>query len=261
MRIATWNVNSIKIRLPHLLDYLDQAKPDIVALQELKCVTADMPTAELLARGYHVEAVGQKTYNGVALVSRHPIQVTLRALPGDESDEQARYLEADIEGIRTGCLYLPNGNTVDTEKFPYKLNWMKRLLQRASELRQQSIPFVLAGDYNVCPTDDDVYDPVGWQNDALCKPESRAAFRRLIHLGLTDAYRALNPEPHQYSFWDYQAGAWPKDHGVRIDHLLLSPTLADRLQASGIDRGPRSWERASDHTPVWCDLISSAGDA
>lgn len=255
MRIATWNVNSIKIRLPHLLDYLDQAKPDIVALQELKCVTADVPTDELRSRGYHVEAVGQKTYNGVALVSREPIQVVLRALPGDEGDEQARYLEADIAGIRVASLYLPNGNPVETEKFPYKLAWMQRLLARAEQLRRDNIPFVLAGDYNVCPTDDDVYDPVGWQNDALCKQESRAAFRRLIHLGLTDAYRALNPEPHQYSFWDYQAGAWPKDHGVRIDHLLLAPALADRLQASGIDRGPRSWERASDHTPVWCDLL------
>lgn len=254
MLIATWNVNSVKARLPHLLRYLDETAPDILVLQEIKCQDAEFPTLEVTSRGWHVETVGQKSYNGVAIIARRPIAVTLRALPGDAADEQARYLEADMDGIRVASIYLPNGNPVDTEKYPYKLGWMARLRDRAARLLEDEIPFVLAGDYNICPTDLDVYDPVGWRNDALCRAESRAAFRRIVNLGLTEAIRALDPSPRLYSFWDYQAGAWPRDDGLRIDHLLLSPQTADRLESAGIDRAPRGWERASDHTPAWCRL-------
>jgi exodeoxyribonuclease III len=169
-------------------------------------------------------------------------------------DQQARYLEVEIEGLRIASLYLPNGNPVDTEKYPYKLAWMERLCEHATKLMAADIPFVLGGDYNICPTDDDVYDPRAWRDDALCRPDSRARFRRLIHLGLTDAFRAIESRPHRYSFWDYQAGRWHRDEGLRIDHLLLSPQAADRLVDAGIDKTPRGWERASDHTPVWCEL-------
>lgn len=256
IRVATWNVNSVKARLPHLLRWLGEVSPDIVLLQEIKCQDAEFPGLEISAAGYHVETVGQKSYNGVAILAKQPIEVVLRALPGGGGDEQARYLEADIAGLRVASIYLPNGNPVESEKFPYKLGWMARLRDRAAALLEAQIPFVLAGDYNICPTDLDVYDPAGWQNDALCRPDSRAGFRRLLHLGLTDAVRARNPAPHLYSFWDYQAGAWPRDNGLRIDHLLLSPQTADRLEESGIDRAPRGWERASDHTPAWCVLRS-----
>ncbi len=260
MKIATWNVNSLKVRLPHLLRYLEAATaPDILLLQELKCQTDDVPRADIEALGYHVEAVGQKTYNGVAIISKQPISVVLRHLPGDETDEQARYLEADIAGLRVAALYLPNGNPVETEKYPYKLGWMARLAERAATLLAEDRPFLLGGDYNICPTDVDLYDPVGWRDDALVRPESRAAFRRLLNLGLTEAFHALHPHAaHAYSFWDYQAGAWQRDNGLRIDHLLLSPALADRLEACEIDKEPRGWERASDHTPVWCRLREAA---
>jgi exodeoxyribonuclease-3 len=254
VKLATWNVNSIRKRLPNLLAWLDEAKPDLVALQELKCETAQLPRAELEAAGWHVHAVGQKAYNGVAVLSREPVEVVLDALPGDPLDEQARYLEVRVSDLTVAALYLPNGNPVGSEKYPYKLGWMARLEERAKALLATETPFVLAGDYNVCPTDDDVYDPKGWAEDALVRPETRAAFRRLVHLGLTDSYRVLHPEPQRYSFWDYQAGAWPKDNGLRIDFLLLSPQAADRLSASGIDRVPRGLENASDHTPVWCTL-------
>ncbi|TAD88446.1 MAG: exodeoxyribonuclease III [Alphaproteobacteria bacterium] len=254
MKLATWNVNSVRKRLPHLLAWLDAATPDVVALQELKCETAAMPRAELEAAGWHLAVVGQKSYNGVAVVSRHPIQVLSEALPGDPEDTQARYVEVETGGIRFVSLYLPNGNPAPGDKYTYKLGWMRRLIDHTRTLLAAEVPFVLAGDYNVCPTDDDVYDPAGWQEDALVRPDTRRLYRELIYLGLTDAYRVLNPEPHRYSFWDYQKGAWQKDHGLRIDHLLLAPTLADRLAASGIDRGPRGGEEPSDHTPVWCRL-------
>lgn len=254
LRIATWNVNSVKARLPHLLQFLDETAPDILLLQELKCVETEFPAADVTSRGYNQAVVGQKTYNGVALLSRHPIEVVHRALPGAPEDEQARYVEANVAGLRVASIYLPNGNPVDTEKYPYKLAWMERLYQHARALIAEDVPFVLAGDYNICPTDIDVYDPIGWREDALCRPQSRAAFRKIVNLGLTDALRALNPEPHLYSFWDYQAGRWPRGEGLRIDHLLLSPQVADRLEASGVDKTPRGWERASDHTPVWCTL-------
>ncbi len=253
-KLATWNVNSVKARLPNLLRWLKEARPDIVLLQEIKVQTADFPALEIEDLGYNTAVAGQKSYNGVAILAKRPIEVELRALPGDAEDGQARYLEALVGTLRVASLYLPNGNPVESDKFPYKLRWLERLRAHVAGLMSLEEAFVLGGDYNVAPTDADVYDPVAWQDDALCRPESRRQLRALLYLGLTDAFRALHPEPHRYSFWDYQAGRWPRDEGLRIDHLLLSPQAADRLEASDIDRGPRGWERASDHTPVWCSL-------
>jgi exodeoxyribonuclease-3 len=254
MKIATWNVNSVKARLPNVMAWLDSAKPDVVCLQEIKCQTADFPELEFRAAGYHAMVQGQKSYNGVAILSREPARDVLIGLPGDPEDAQARYVEASFGDIRVASIYLPNGNPVGTEKYPYKLGWMARLRQRAVDLLETEGALVLAGDYNICPTDDDVYDPIGWSEDALCRPDSRAAFRSLVNLGLTDAFRVGHPEPHRYSFWDYQAGRWPRDEGLRIDHFLLSPQATDRLVACDIDREPRGREKASDHTPVWCEI-------
>ncbi len=258
MKIATFNVNSIKVRLPILLAWLEEVKPDVVCLQEIKCLAGDFPALELKGLGYHAEVVGQRSYNGVALLSKAPAQDVANGLPGDDADEQARYVEATIEGVRIASLYLPNGNPVPTEKFAYKLAWMKRLKARAEALLAQEIPFVLAGDYNVCPTDADVFDPAAMRDDALCQPESRRRFRALINLGLVDAFRVFHPEPHRYSFWDYQQGRWYRDEGLRIDHLLLSPQAADRLVAADIDKSPRGREKASDHTPVWCEIRANS---
>ena len=259
MKIATWNVNSIKVRLPHLLTWLQEAKPDVVCLQEIKCQSEDFPALELKGLGYHVEALGQRTYNGVAILSREPAKEVMRGLPGDPDDDHARYIEATIGDLRIASIYLPNGNPVESDKYPYKLAWMKRLAARAQELLASEQAVVLAGDYNVCPTDDDVYDPAGWREDALCRPESRAAFRVLGNAGYVDAFRALHAEPHRYSFWDYQAGRWYRDEGLRIDHLMLSPQAADRLEACEIDKAPRGKEKASDHTPVWCAIGAARG--
>ncbi|MGH6991044.1 MAG: exodeoxyribonuclease III [Stellaceae bacterium] len=254
MRIATWNVNSIKARLPLVLAWLGEARPDVVCLQEIKCLAADFPSLEIGGLGYRIEIVGQKAYNGVALLSKSPAREVITALPGDEDDHQARYVEATIDGVRIASLYLPNGNPVASDKFPYKLTWLERLRHHAAKLLKSEQPFVLAGDYNVIPEDIDVYDSAAWREDALFRPDSRAAYRRLLHLGLIDAFRALHAEPHRYSFWDYQAGRWQRDEGLRIDHLLLSPHAADRLEAADIDKGPRGKEKASDHTPAWCEL-------
>lgn len=255
--IATWNVNSIKARLPRVVEWLTEFAPDVALLQEIKSTDDTFPMMELEDLGYHVETVGQKTYNGVAILSKQPITVHHRALPGDDSDEQARYLEADTCGFRVATIYLPNGNPTrdeagaDHEKFTYKLAWMDRLFRHAQVLLAENTPVVLGGDYNICPTDDDVYDAAAWADDALCRPESRQRFRMLLNLGYTEAFRALNTTPHMYSFWDYQRGAWQKDDGLRIDHLLLSPEATDRLTDVGIDKTPRGREKASDHTPVW----------
>lgn len=257
IKIATWNVNSIKVRLPHVLAWLGENRPDVVVLQEIKCVDEAFPANDLEALGYRVEVHGQKSYNGVALLSLLPLSEVRRGLPGDAEDLQARYIEALVDNrVRVGGLYLPNGNPVESEKYPYKLAWMDRLVTHAKGLLAHHQPVVLAGDYNICPTDADVYDPKGWANDALCRPESRRRFRTLLYGGWTDAFRARNREPGRYSFWDYQAGAWQKDNGLRIDHLLLSPHAADLLQDCVIDRGPRGQEKASDHTPVWCSLAA-----
>jgi exodeoxyribonuclease-3 len=254
MKIATWNVNSVKARSAHLTRWLGTFKPDIVVLQEIKCVTEDFPVLDIKALGYNAVAVGQKTYNGVAILSAKPIDVVMTRLPGDDGDVQARYLEADIDGVRVASIYLPNGNPSGTEKFTYKLGWMDRLADRARELLATEKPVVLAGDYNICPTDIDVYDPGAFADDALCRPESRGRFRALVNTGYTDALRALNPNEHLYTYWDYQGGAWQRDLGLRIDHLLLSPQAADRLVNSGVDKKPRGEEKASDHTPAWCEL-------
>jgi len=254
VKIATWNVNSIKMRIPHLVDWVKQARPDIVLLQELKVLDQHFPRMTIDELGYNMAMVGQKTYNGVAILSKSPIDVEHSFLPGDPSDEQARYLEAVIGDFRVASLYLPNGNPVGTDKYSYKLNWLDRLIRHTQTLLSYEEPLVLGGDFNVCPSDDDVYDPAGFADDALCRPESRARFRTLCHLGLTDAIRAFHPQPPVYSYWDYQAGRWNRDEGLRIDHLLLSPQAADRLIASGIDKGPRGMDKPSDHTPVWCQL-------
>ena len=256
IKVATWNVNSIKARLGHVLAWLETAKPDILCLQEIKCLDADFPALEITAAGYQVASHGQRAYNGVAILSREKAQDVRRGLPGDDSDEQARYLEATIAGLRVAAIYLPNGNPVGTDKYTYKLAWMARLETRARALLDTELPCVLAGDFNVVPTDDDVYDPVAWREDALCRPETRARFRRLMHRGYVDAFRVFHAEPHRYSFWDYQQGRWLRDEGLRIDHLLLSPQAADRLAAADIDREPRGRDKASDHTPVWCELTA-----
>jgi exodeoxyribonuclease III len=258
VKIATWNVNSVKVRLPHLLDFLKSAQPDVLCLQEIKCLESDFPALEVRSLGYHVEAIGQRAYNGVAILSKEPPRDIKRGLDGDDGDDHARYIEAsfgsDGNEVRVSTIYLPNGNPIATDKFTYKLAWMDRLYARARELLRREIPFVLAGDYNIIPTDDDVYDPVAFRNDALTQPESRARFRALLHLGLTDAFRVFHREPHKYTYWDYQAGRWSRDEGLRIDHLLLSPHAADRVADCVIDKTPRAKERASDHTPIWCEL-------
>jgi exodeoxyribonuclease-3 len=258
MKIATWNVNSVKARLPTVLAWLDEAKPDVVCLQEIKCEDDGFPRLEIEDRGYNVETHGQKTYNGVALLSKFPIEETLQGLPGDDGDVQARYLEAVIAGahgpVRIASIYLPNGNPVDTEKFAYKLTWFERLRAHAQELLAFEEPTILAGDYNVIPREEDCHDARAWAGDALFRPESRAAWRTLQNLGYTDAYMAADGRIHQYTFWDYQAGAWQKDHGIRIDHLALSPQAADRLEAVTIHRKARAMDKASDHVPVVAEL-------
>lgn len=258
MKIATWNINGIKARIDGLLAWLSQTQPDIVCLQEIKSVDAAFPGEAIEALGYNVATHGQKGFNGVALLSKRPFDEVIARLPGATDDEQARYLEAtlSVEGrvLRVASLYLPNGNPAPGPKYSYKLDWMTRLTAHARELLAYEEPFVLAGDYNVIPTEDDVYDPEAWAEDALFLPQTRAAFQAFAHLGLTDAFRACSDRPHQYSFWDYQKGAWQKDNGIRIDHLMLSPQAADRLQRCSIDRFTRGWEKPSDHVPVWIEL-------
>ncbi len=260
MKIATWNVNSVKARIEPVLAWLKQADPDIVGFQEIKCVDENFPHFEFEALGYGVETFGQKSYNGVALLSRHRIEDVTRGLPGFE-DEQSRYIEAviapkDQAALRVVCLYLPNGNPAPGPKYDYKLRWMAALQDRLRVLLRQEERLVVMGDYNVIPQDEDCYNPAAWTADALFLPETRAAYRRIETLGLTDAVRACNVLPHQFTFWDYQAGAWPKNNGIRIDHMLLSPQAADDLREAGIDRHVRGWDKASDHVPVWCRLAA-----
>ncbi|MFO1073776.1 MAG: exodeoxyribonuclease III [Geminicoccaceae bacterium] len=255
VKIATWNVNSVNARLPNVVEWLESARPDIVLLQEIKCQDAAFPTEAISGLGYHVATHGQRSYNGVAILSLRPFDGLSPGLPGDPADEQARYLEARIGDLRVASIYLPNGNPVGTEKFTYKLAWMERLYARAAALLEERELVVLGGDYNVIPEPIDCHDPAAWEGDALFRPESRAAFRGLLHLGLTDAFRALHPDQARaYSFWDYQGGAFQLDHGIRIDHLLLSPLATDRLLASSIDKEPRRRPKASDHTPVLVEL-------
>jgi len=258
VRIATWNVNSIRQRLPHLLRWLAEAQPDVVCLQEIKCLDEVFPRLEIEAAGYNVATHGQKTFNGVAILSRHPLEDIAPRLPGDEADEQARFLEATIstrQGVlRVASIYLPNGNPVDSPKYPYKLGWMDRLITHARGRLALEEPLVLAGDYNVIPMATDAKTPSNWVNDALFLLQTRAKFRELVSLGFTDAFRACEPAPGHYSFWDYQGGGWQRNEGIRIDHLLLSPQAASKLGACVIDKVMRGEEKASDHVPVRCDL-------
>ena len=252
MKIVSWNVNSIKARLDHVLRYLSDEQPDVLMVQELKGL--EFPKDAFTGTGYETHAICQKPYNGVALISKHPINIILDALPGDNTDQQARYIEADINGLRLINIYLPNGNPTPGDKYDYKLQWMERLYLRLKELRDCDTPFVIGGDFNVIPEDKDCRTPKNWEGDAAFRIETHKIYRSLLNLGLTDAFRALNNRAEQYTFWDYQAGAWQKDNGIRIDHLLLSPQAADTLQNVGIDKGPRGQERPSDHTPIWVNL-------
>lgn len=258
MKIATWNINGVKARLDTALTWLGEAKPDIVCLQEIKSVDEGFPASAFENLGYNVAVHGQKGFNGVAVLAKSRFDDVRRGLPGADDDVQSRYLEVTLSvpsgALTVASIYLPNGNPIGTEKFTYKLAWMDRLLAHAGHLLRLEHPFVLAGDYNVIPEPVDAKRPEQWVNDALFQPESRNNFRQLTHLGLTDAIRACHPEPDVYTFWDYQAGAWQKNDGIRIDHILLSPQAADRLTASGIDRFTRGWEKPSDHVPVWVDL-------
>lgn len=256
MRIASWNVNSIKSRLDIVTSWLAGDHCDVLLIQETKSQNVNFPIAAFEGVGWHVAFHGQKSYNGVAIASRQKIEDVRLGLAGDDSDEQARYMEGTIDGIRVATIYLPNGNPAPGPKFDYKLAWLERLEARAVELLQYEMPIVLGGDYNVIPEDVDCYDPAGWAGDALTLPESRAAFRHLLHNGYTDALRSLHPSEVFYTYWDYQAGAWQRDHGVRIDHLLLSPEALDRLESVTVDRDPRGLEKPSDHTPIVCQLRS-----
>ncbi|MCK5374700.1 MAG: exodeoxyribonuclease III [Alphaproteobacteria bacterium] len=248
VKISSWNVNSIKARLDHVKRYLQEQEPDILMLQELKGL--DFPYMEFEAIGYHSHAVTQKAYNGVAIISRFPINIVLEHLPGDKNDEQARYLEADISGLRIINIYLPNGNPAPGPKYDYKLAWMQRLYTHLKSLRDSNIPFLVGGDFNVILDDKDCYNPEDWEKDALFLPQTKAAFRSLLHLGLYDALRMTSQAPEQYTFWDYQRGSWQNNEGLRIDHFLLSPFVADMMQECHIDTTPRNWDKPSDHTPI-----------
>lgn len=251
MLIATFNINGINARLAGLVEWLETARPDIACLQELKCPDEKFPHAEIEAAGYHALVHGQKSWNGVAILSKTKAVETRRGLPGDDSDEQSRYLEAAIDGILVASLYLPNGNPIPGPKFDYKLAWFERLQAHAASLLESELPVVLAGDYNVCPTTEDAFSERAMADNALCQPESRAAFRTLVGQGWTDGLRAVHPTGKIYTFWDYTMGAWPRDLGLSIDRLLLSPVLADRLLDAGVDRSVRAKEKASDHAPTW----------
>jgi exodeoxyribonuclease III len=263
MRIATWNVNSVNARLPTVLAWLEAAQPDVVGFQEIKCLDEKFPREAFESLGYNVETNGQKTYNCVALLSKYPLSDVQRGLPGEDASgfeaefEQARYIEALVEcprPVRVGCLYLPNGNPIGTPKFDYKLAWFDRLQAHARDLLGQEEAFTLCGDYNVIPTPEDAKNPAAWAGDALFQPESRAAFRALNHLGLSEAGALGKQAPGTFTFWDYQAGAWQRDHGIRIDFHLLSPQAADRFVGVETHRDARDMDKPSDHVPVVVEL-------
>ena len=255
LRIASFNINGIKARLPRLLEWLEETRPSVACLQEIKTQDEGFPAAEFEKIGYKAIWHGQKGFNGVAILAdrTEPIEVG-RGLAGEPEDEHSRYLEADVFGIRVACIYLPNGNPQPGPKFDYKLRWMERLRSRMREIAAEEVPAVVTGDYNVIPTDRDVWSPRAMASDALMQPESRDAYMRLLHDGWTDALATHNPNGGVWTYWDYQAGAWQRDHGFRIDHALLSPELADRLVACGVDKEHRGREKASDHAPVWVTL-------
>jgi len=258
MKLATWNVNSVRTRVDAATQWLKEASPDVVVFQELKCTDEQFPREPFESLGYNCAVHGQKTYNGVAILSKRPMEDITPRLPGGDGDDHARYLEAVVATehgtIRVASIYAPNGNPIGTDKFRYKLSWLDRLAVHAKELLALEEPVALMGDLNIIPTEVDCYDPKAWVNDALFQPETRAAMRRIEYEGYTDAFRACHAETHQYTFWDYQAGAWQKDNGIRIDHILLSPQAADRLKACKIDKHVRGRDKPSDHVPVWCEL-------
>jgi len=258
MKIATYNINGIKARLAALTEWLDEAGPDVVLLQEIKSVDENVPREPLEERGYNVETHGQKGFNGVAILSKRPLEDVARGLPGDAGDEQARWIEATVSGekraVRVCGLYLPNGNPAPGPKFDYKLAWMARLEARAKALLASEEIALMAGDYNVIPEARDAAHPDKWRDDALFRPESRAAFRRVVNLGFTEALREVTQAPEVYTFWDYQGGAWQKNDGIRIDHVLLTPQAADRLTGAGVDAHVRDRDKPSDHVPVWVEL-------
>ncbi len=260
MKITTWNINGVKARLETAITYLKQEQPDVVCLQEIKSVDEGFPTEAIQDLGYNVSTHGQKGFNGVALLSRVPLEDVKRGLPGDDTDLQSRWIEAlvplDDRMIRVVSLYLPNGNPIGTDKFSFKLRWMERLHRHVESLLAEEIPLVLTGDFNVILDPVDAKRPQAWTSDALFQPESRAAFRALSNLGLTDAVRAGHPGPGIYTFWDYQAGAFQKDDGIRIDHIMLSGEAASMLKSSGVDRFTRAYEKPSDHVPVWVELAA-----
>lgn len=260
VKIATFNINGIKARIDALCAWLDEAQPDVALLQEIKSIDENFPSEVFEERGYNVATHGQKSFNGVAILSKLPLEDVTRGLPGDDEDEQARYIEATVvgerEAIRLCGLYLPNGNPSPGPKYEYKLAWMARLQARAKALLGEEIPFVMAGDYNIIPQAEDAANPDSWRDDALFRLESRKAFRKLLNLGLTEAFRARVQGPGHYSFWDYQAGAWNRNNGIRIDHLLLSPQAADLLTDCQIDKDVRGRDKPSDHVPVWIDLAA-----
>ncbi len=261
MKIATFNINNIKRRLPNLLDWLGAAKPDVVCLQELKATDAEFPVGAIRAAGYQAAWRGQKTWNGVAILARgaEPV-VTRMELPGDPGDTQSRYIEAAVNGVLIGCLYLPNGNPQPGPKFDYKLDWFERLTRHAARLSKAGVPAVLAGDFNVVPTATDIYPTKSWDDDALLQPESREAFRRLLKQGWVDAVRTIHPDEPMYTFWDYMRNRWPRDAGLRLDFILLSPDLSKRLDDAGVDRAVRGEDGASDHAPTWAVLRDGKSD-
>jgi exodeoxyribonuclease-3 len=262
MKIVTWNINGVKARLDNLLHWLRESAPDIACLQEIKSLDDQFPRLEIEALGYNVETLGQKGFNGVAILSKLKFDEVNRGLPGDDADDHARFIEGVFSTskgpLRVVSLYLPNGNPVDSDKFPYKLAWMARLERWAAERLLLEEPLVLAGDYNVIPEPRDARFPQNWVNDALFQPETRQAFRRLENLGFTEAIRAVTDSPDVYTFWDYQAGAWQKNNGIRIDHLLLSPEAANRLAGASVEKHVRAWEKPSDHVPVAIELRMAA---
>ncbi len=256
MKISTYNINGIKARLETVQSFCRESAPDIAVLQEIKTVSENFPKELFEELGYNVVVHGQKSFNGVALLSKFPIDEARLGLPGDDEDVQARYIEAEIEGLTICGLYLPNGNPVESEKFDYKLSWMRRLHERAKTLLESETPFLMTGDFNIIPTPMDCWDVEAWREDALFRPESRELFRELLNLGLYDGFRLVNNSPMQYSFWDFQAGAWNKNHGIRIDHFLLSPEMADRLEKVEIEKHWRGLEKPSDHVPVSATFLN-----
>ncbi len=255
MKIASFNINGINGRIAVLLRWLKEARPDVVCLQELKAPDEKFPRSAIEAAGFGAVWHGQKSWNGVAILARGSVPIeTRRGLPGDPDDRHSRYIEAAVEGVLIGCLYLPNGNPAPGPKFEYKLGWLDRFSRHAAGLMAQKVPVALVGDYNVIPSDLDVYKPERWKGDALFRPEVKAAFHALTAQGWMDALRAQHPDQQIYTFWDYVRNAWGRDAGLRLDHILLSPTLADRLRSADVDRHVRGWDKASDHAPVWVEL-------